>query len=128
MFDDQKSGTAYIERYPLKYPKRASARAGLRPRSHLSAENRRLFDALAKQEYYDILNDVDGNDRPNLMGILSGTDIMTCDAFFKKAYDMMMTVKDDNDFGVAAGVAAAGGAAYGVSGDPNILFVDSDEE
>ena len=133
----QKAGTTYIEHHPLKYPKRAAAKAGLRPRSHLSSEDRRMFDAIAKQEYYDVLNDVDGNDRPNLIGILEGTDIPAADAFFTKVYNMMKErLENRTDFaagGAAGGAGAAVGvfgsaAAYGVSGDPNVLFMDTDEE
>ena len=119
----QKAGTTYIERHPLKYPKRAAAKAGLRPRSHLSSEDRRMFDAIAKQEYYDVLNDVDGNDRPNLIGILEGTDLLAADAFFLKVYKTMKKQIDENRLDVAAG-----GVAYGASGDPNVLFMDTDEE
>ncbi len=106
-----------MERHPMKYPKRDALKVGLRPRTHLSAEDRRAFDAFAKQEYYDIMKDVDGNDRPNLMGILTGSDHPTCDAFFGKVYQMMLDFNKNRN---AAG--AAGG------GDPNVLFIDSDED
>ena len=109
----------YIDRNPAKYPKRLAKKAGLRPRAHLSVEDRRLFDALAKQEYYDIMNDVDGNDRPNLMGILTGSDIPTCDAFFGKVYQMMLDFKQNKN---------TSGAAGGSASDPNVLFNDSDME
>jgi len=115
----QKAGTMYLERHPLKYPKRAAAKAGLRPRSHLSTEERRVFDAFAKQEYWDLRNDVDGNDRPNLLGILEGTAIATSDVFFDKVYKMMRQ-KLENRLDVAAGGSAGG--------DPNVLFMDTDEE
>ena len=122
VFDVQKAGTAYIERHPMKYPKRAAAKAGLRSRSHLSVEDRRMFDAIAKQEYWDMRGDVDGNDRPNLIGILEITDLPASDAFFGKVYKMMKE-KLENRLDVAAG-----GSAYGAGGDPNVLFMDTDEE
>ena len=109
----------------MKFPRRPANKAGLRPRSHLSAEDRRVFDALAKQEYYDIMNDVDGNDRPNLMGILTGNDIPAVDAFFNKVYQMMVDFKKQKNTSGAAGGSASD---YGESGDPNVLFHDSDEE
>ncbi len=129
----------YIERHPLKYPKRPAAKAGLRPRSHLSVHDRRVFDAFSKQEYYDVLNDVDGNDRPNLLGILEGTDLPEADAFFNKVYAMMKK-ELENRLDVAAGGAVGGAArgssvgvfgtaaAYGAGGDSNVLFMDTDEE
>ena len=120
----QKAGTAYLERHPLKYPKRTANRDGLRPRSHLSVENRRLFDAVAKQEYYDILNDVDGNDRPDLMGILTGSNLQAADTYFANVFKKMQKLKDGNLVG--DGAAAGAPHAY-VSIDPNILL-DSDHE
>jgi hypothetical protein len=86
-----------------------------------------LFDAIAKQEYYDTLKDVDGNDNPNLMGILTGSDIFAADEFFKRVYKKMVDHKNENAFGPAAG-GDGGAAAYGVSGDPNVLFADSDND
>ena len=84
-----------------------------------------MFDAFAKQQYYDLMNDVDGNDRPNFMGILTGNDIPAADAFFNKVYHMMVDFnKKKNTSGAAGGSASD----YGVSGDPNVLFHDSDEE
>ncbi len=115
----QKAGSSFIERHPLKYPKRTAAKAGLRPRSHLSTKDRRMFDAIAKQEYYDLLNDVDGNDRPNLIGILEGTDLQAADVFFTKVYKMLKE-KLENRTDVAAGGAAGG--------DSNVLFMDTDDE
>ncbi len=112
----------YLERHPLKYPKRAATKAGGRPLSHLSTDDRRVFDAFAKQEYWDLRNDIDGNDRPNLIGILEGSDIATSDVFFGKVYKMMKE-KLENRLDVAAG-----GSAYGAGGDPNVLFMDTDEE
>ncbi len=109
----------------MKYPRRLPAKAGLRPRAHLSADDRRVFDSLAKQQYYDLMNDVDGNDRPNFMGILTGNDIQASDVFFIQVYQMMMDFnKKKNTSGAAGGSASD----YGVSGDPNVLFNDSDEE
>jgi hypothetical protein len=94
-----------------------------------------MFDAIAKQEYYDTLNYVDGNDRRNLIGILEGTDLQAVDVFFAKVYKIMKE-QLENRTGVAAGGAAAGAtvgvfgaaAAYGAGGDPNVLFMDTDEE
>ena len=126
MFDVQKAGTAYIERHPMKYPKRRSSRPGLRPQSHLSRDDRKVFDAFAKQEYWDLRGDVDGNDRPNLLGILEITDLPASDAFFDKVYKMMkaeLEKLNENRLDVAAG-AAAGAAA----GSSNALFMDTDEE
>jgi hypothetical protein len=114
----QKAGSLFIERHPMKYPKRTAAKAGLRPRSHLSSEDRRLFDAISKQEYYDLVNDVDGNDRPNLIGILNGTDLPAADVFFTRVYKIMKQ-KLENRTDVAAG---------GAGGDPNVLFMDTDDE
>jgi hypothetical protein len=119
----QKAGSSFIERHPLKYPKRAATKAGLRPRSHLSTEDRRMFDAIAKQEYYDLFNDLDGNDRPNLIGILEGTDLPAADVFFARVYKNMKE-KLENRTDVAAG----GAVAYGAGGDPNVLFMDTDDE
>jgi hypothetical protein len=124
----QKAGTSYIERYPLKYPKRVAAKAGLRPRSHLSTEDRRMFDAIAKQEYYDMLNDVDGNDRPNLIGILEGTDLPAADVFFAKVYKTMKEKLENRTDVAAAGAAGGTAAAYGAGGDPNVLFMDTDDK
>jgi hypothetical protein len=116
----QKGGTAFIERHPRKYPKRVPpGRTGLRPRSHLSKEDRRLFDALAKQYYYDIINDMDGNDRPNLNGILNGSDIPAADAFYEHVYKMMKEEREKQNQNVAAGGAAGG--------DSNVLL-ESDNE
>ena len=127
LFDVQKAGTAYIERHPMKYPKRRSAKPGLRPQSHLSRDDRKVFDAYAKQEYWDLRSDVDGNDRPNLLGILEITDIPASDVFFGKVYKMMKE-KLENRTDVAAGGAAGGAVAYGAGGDPNVLFMDTDDE
>ncbi len=108
----------------MKYPRRPAAKAGLRPRAHLSADDRRVFDSLAKQLYYDLMNDVDGNDRPNFMGILTGNDIQASDTFFTQVYQKMMEFNEGKNTSGAAGGSASD---YGVSGDPNVLFHDSDE-
>ena len=109
----------------MKYPRRLPAKAGLRPRAHLSVGDRRMFDAFAKQQYYDLMNDVDGNDRPNFMGILTGNDIHASDTFFTQVYQKMMEFNEEKNTSGAAGGSASD---YGVSGDPNVLFHDSDEE
>jgi hypothetical protein len=96
-----------------------------------------MFDAIAKQEYYDVQNDVDGNDRPNLIGILEGTDIPAADVFFTKVYKIMRQQLENRTDFAAGGAGGAGGAAvgvygtaaaYGAGGDPNVLFMDTDEE
>ncbi len=132
----QRAGSAYLERYPLKYPKRTASKPGLRPRSHLSVEDRKIFDAYSKQYYWDLVRDVDGNDRFNTVGVLSGTDIPAADLFFNKVYKMMMEKKNENLVAsgppvVTSGPPSAAGssrAVYGVTGDPNVLFGDTDEE
>ena len=126
MFDVQKAGTAYIERHPMKYPKRRSSKPGGRSQSHLSRDDRKVFDSYAKQEYWDLRGDIDGNDRPNLLGILEITDLPASDAFFDKVYKLMKE-KLENRLDVAAG-AAAGGSAGAAARTSNVLFMDTDEE
>ena len=99
-------------------------------------DDRKIFDAYAKQYYWDLLRDVDGNDRFNTMGVLSGTDIPASDISFNKVYQMMMDKKNENVAAsdppvVTSGPPRAAGssrAVYGVTGDPNVLFGDTDEE
>ncbi len=87
----QKGVSAYMDRKPHKFPKRSPARAGLRARTHFDTNQRRLFDATAKQYYWDLLGDtIDGNDKPNFKGILTGTDIPAADGFFDMAYEIYM--------------------------------------
>ena len=71
------------------------------------------------------MKDVDGNDRPNLMGILTGSDHPTCDAFFGKVYQMMVDFNKNKN---ASGAAGGSASDYASGGDPNVLFIDSDME
>jgi hypothetical protein len=102
-----------------KFPKRSPAKAGLRPRSHFDSKERRLFDAIAKQHYFDLFKDVDGNDRPNFKGILEGTDISAINQFFEEVHRRYLEQTEN------AGHGAAGGSASNM--DPNIIL-DSDDE
>ena len=78
-----------------------------------------MFDAIAKQHYFDLFNDVDGNDRPNFKGILEGTDIPAINQFFEEVHRRYLERIEN------AGHGAAGGSASNM--DPNIIL-DSDDE
>lgn len=78
-----------------------------------------MFDAIAKQHYFDLFNDVDGNDRPNFKGILEGTDISAINQFFGEVHRRYLERIEN------AGHGAAGGSASNM--DPNIIL-DSDDE
>jgi hypothetical protein len=54
------------------------------------------------------MNDVDGNDRPNFLGILNGTDLPAADQFFACVYKMMKAELEKQSQNVAAGAAAGG--------------------
>ena len=109
----QKGVTAYMGRKAHKFPKRSLAKAGNRARSYFDSNQRRLFDKLGKQYYYDLIDDThDGNDKPNFKGILTGSDIPAADAFFDVVYSQFMAAISNE---------ALGGA------DDNILL-DTDED
>ena len=78
-----------------------------------------MFDAIAKQHYFDLFNDVDGNDRPNFKGILEGTDISAINQFFGEVHRRYLERIENACHG------AAGGSASNM--DPNIIL-DSDDE
>jgi hypothetical protein len=101
------------------FPKRSPAKPGLRPRSHFESRERRLFDAIAKQHYFDLFNDTDGNDRQNFRGILEGTDISAINQFFEEVHRRYLEQTEN------AGHGAAGGSASTM--DPNIILESDDE-
>jgi hypothetical protein len=72
-----------------------------------------MFDAFAKQYYYDIMNDVDGNDKINLDGMLDYTDPEAVQQFFDFVY---MKMKE----------ATSNMAASSANVDPNVLGSDDD--
>ena len=85
----QKGVTAYIDRKPHKFPKRSPAKSGSRARSHFDVKQRRMLDYFAKQHYYDLMNEtIDGNDKPDFKGILTGSNLTAADAFFDTAYSL----------------------------------------
>ncbi len=118
MFVEQKGATAYIDRKKHKFPKRMAERPGLRPHSHFTSKERNKFDSFAKQLYWDMFNDVDGNDRPNFRGILEGTDIPAADKFFDEVYTLYLAEKQSQD---------QQGAAGGAPNNVNAAF-DSDDD
>jgi hypothetical protein len=118
VFVEQKAATAYIDRKKYKFPKRMAERPGLRPRSHFTSKERNKFDSFAKQHYWDLFRDVEGNDRPNFKGILEGTDIPAADMFFEQVYALYLAEKQNQDL-----QGAAGGAPNNV----NAAF-DSDDD
>ncbi len=78
-----------------------------------------MFDAIAKQHYFDLFNDVDGNDRPNFKGILDGTDIPAIDHFFEEVHRRYLQQTEN------AGHGAAGGSSNTI--DPNIILESDDD-
>jgi hypothetical protein len=102
-----------------KFPKRSQAKPGLRPRSHFESRERRLFDAIAKQHYFDLFNDTKGNDRPNFRGILEGTDIPAITQFFEEVHRRYLEQSGNACHGAAGG---SGGTI-----DPNIILGSDDE-
>jgi hypothetical protein len=53
----QKGVSAYMDHRPHKFPKRSPAKEGLRKRTHFDPKQRRMFDSLAEQYYYDLMSD-----------------------------------------------------------------------
>ena len=78
-----------------------------------------MFDAIAKQHYFDLFKDVDGNDRPNFKGILEGTDISAINQFFEEVHRRYLEQSKNAGDGAAAG--------SGSNIDSNIILESDDE-
>ncbi len=82
-----------------------------------------MFDAIAKQHYFDLFKDIDGNDRPNFKGILEGTDIPAINQFFEEVHRRYL--EQSAALSASAGEGAAGGSVSNI--DPNIILESDDE-